>query len=93
MDGLEGIRPKPPSLKEWLRGIRAQVSLLLEHGHPEALSYPIGRVWEEAELVVERINSLEATRATLFQMAASTLLSQKAHRHFSETLQKMTGAK
>jgi len=47
-------------MKEWLWAIRGQVSLLLEHGHQNAQSYPIGMVWDEATIVAGRINATDA---------------------------------
>lgn len=66
-------------------GLRRQVSLLLDHGHREARFYPVGMVWEEARIVVERMNQEEASRTALLQMAGSAVMSKKA----SQTLQKI----
>jgi len=66
------------------------VSLLIEHGHVDARYYTIGRVFEEAELVVERINGLEATRAVLLQMAVASILSKKAAKGFQEAIRRLT---
>lgn len=71
--------------------VRRQVSLLLDHGHPEARRYPIGIVWDEAELVVERLNGRIATEAVLTQMAVSSVLSEKAGKQFNKMVKKLSG--
>jgi hypothetical protein len=65
------------------------VSLLLDHGHPDASAYPVGQVWDEASLVVERLNGLEATRAILVQMAVSSVLSKEAGAEFSKAIKRL----
>ncbi|QPZ53311.1 tail protein [Achromobacter phage vB_AchrS_AchV4] len=60
------------------------VSLLLDHGHSEATEYPIGMLWDEGDLVVERLNGQAITEAVLFQMAAGSLLSKDAAREFKK---------
>lgn len=52
-------------------GIREKVSLLLDHGHPEAWSYPLGLVVQETTIIVDRENQREALRARLIQAAVS----------------------
>lgn len=68
------------------------MSLLLDHGHADAQSYPIGMVFVEAELVVERINNAHATTAILLQTAVSSLLSKKGSSAFQTQIKKLTGA-
>jgi hypothetical protein len=70
--------------------VRRQVSLLLDHGHPHASHYPIGTVWLEAYLVVERLNRLAITEAAYIQMAVSSLFSKDAARDFSKTVKRLT---
>lgn len=70
-------------------GIRRQVSLLLDHGHPLAAFYPLCLVWSEAELVTTRLNGFEATRAVLLQMAVSTLFSNKAAGAFKKEIKRL----
>lgn len=41
------------------------MSQLLDHGHRYAESYYVGKVWEENQLVVDRINRNHATSATV----------------------------
>lgn len=44
------------------------MSLLLANGHPEAHRYSISRVFEEAELIVERENARMAEAASMLDM-------------------------
>lgn len=67
-------------------GIRRQVSLLLSEGHPDAPHYPIGMVWDEARLAVERINRFHATQAVLVQQAVSSILSKDGAKEFKKTI-------
>ncbi|QPC91450.1 hypothetical protein [Mesorhizobium sp. INR15] len=46
---------------------------MVDHGHPDALSYPIWKVFEEASFVVKRINAHMAMQTSLLQMALSTI--------------------
>jgi hypothetical protein len=46
-------------------------------------------VWDEAAIVVRHINHLEATRATLLQMAVSSVLSKEAGKLFRETVNRL----
>jgi hypothetical protein len=67
------------------------VSLLIDHGHPEAMSYPVGMVWDESRLVIERLNGFEVTRATLLQMAVSSMFSKEAGDAFRKELLRLNG--
>ena len=42
---------------------------MLDHGHPEATSYPIGLIWFEAQIIKDRENSLMASQSSLFNQA------------------------
>lgn len=64
---------------------------MLEHGHTQARDYPVGMVWDEAEIVVERVNGLEATRAIFIQLAAASVMSKKAAGEFSKQIKRLTG--
>jgi len=46
-------------------------------------------VWDEALLVAERLNGLEATRAILLQAAVSSLFSEEAGREFGDLIEKL----
>lgn len=41
---------------------------------------------DEHNLVVERLNGLEVTRATLLQLAVSSILSKKAGKEFDKNI-------
>ncbi|RWO06286.1 MAG: hypothetical protein EOS07_21845 [Mesorhizobium sp.] len=49
------------------------MSLLLDHGHPTALTYPVWMVFAEASYVVKRINAQMASEISLLQMALSSI--------------------
>ena len=49
------------------------MSLLLANGHPDAWSYPLGFLFQEAGIVVERLNTQAATDASLLQLAISSI--------------------
>lgn len=49
--------------------------MLLDHGHPNALAYPIWMIFAEADRVVRRLNFDHATRASLLLMALSSIPS------------------
>lgn len=65
------------------------MSLLLDHGHPHARHYPIGMVWDEATLVVERMNREAASNTALLQLAAGSLLSKDAGKQLKKTLKEL----
>jgi hypothetical protein len=70
--------------------LRGQVSQLLSHGHTDAPFYPVGMVWDEARLVERNVNRLEATRATLLQMAVSSVLSEEAGKEFKKVIERLS---
>lgn len=47
-------------------------------------------VWDETNLVVDRLNGQEATRAVLLQMAVSSVLSKEAGKKFDKMIKRMT---
>lgn len=58
----------------------------MEHGHSEARFYPLGKLLDEANIVVERVNALEVTRATLLQLAISGILYKKSGELFQKKI-------
>jgi hypothetical protein len=56
-----------------MEGVRRQISLLLDHGHPRAMLYPVWMVSAEAEIVVSRLNAQMATQISLMQMTLSSI--------------------
>lgn len=71
-------------------GLRKQVSLLLDHGHQYARFYPVGWVWEESQIVVERINREEASRTALLQVAGSAVMSKDGAKLLKQVLKELT---
>ena len=69
-------QPRPRRLTDRVWDVREQCSLLLDHGHPDAWSYPVGQVFVEADFVVRRMNVRSANEALLAQMAVSTIPNQ-----------------
>jgi hypothetical protein len=65
------------------------VSLLLDHGHPRAREYPISMVWDEANLVSERWNSEEITRANLLLSAISANLGKAGKSQFDKNIKQL----
>jgi len=59
---------------------------LLGNGHPEARGYPLSMLLDEHNIVVERLNGLEVTRATLTRLAVSAILSKQAGREFDKNI-------
>ena len=47
-------------------------------------------VWEEALLVVERLNQVAVTEALFVQMAVSSLLSKDGAKQFSKLVKRLT---
>lgn len=62
----------------------------MEHGHREATEYPLGMLWVESQLVVDRLNNSEVTRAVLLQLAVGSLLSKKTGVEFKKTIKRLT---
>lgn len=72
-------------------GLREQVSLLLAHGHSQPHRYPIGVLWEEVQIVRQRLNGQMATEALLTMMAVSSVISEKAGVEFNKVLNRLSG--
>ncbi|ERP95695.1 hypothetical protein Q669_29440 [Labrenzia sp. C1B10] len=53
--------------------------------------YPVGVVWVEAGWAAIHDNRAEATRATLLQLAVSSVLSKKAQKQFNKQVKKLAG--
>lgn len=62
----------------------------MANGHPDAVQYPIHKVWEEADLVTSRLNQVMATETLLLQMAVSSLFNKEAGREFSKIIKRLT---
>lgn len=59
------------------RNLRVAVSLLLSEGHRNANRYALAKVWYEAQIVRERVNSRIATEVTLMHAAMVAIMSPK----------------
>lgn len=76
-----------------------QVSLLRSEGHPEAAFYPLGRIYEEAELVVERQNRNIGTLGILMEAVISaqpnpvvkTASTKSMRRRFNDLIKNLMG--
>lgn len=55
------------------------------------MSYPLGMIWDEVQLVTERLNGLEASRAVLTQLAVSSVISKEAGTEFRKAVDKLIG--
>lgn len=60
------------------------MSLLLEAGHPEARHYPLGMLYDESNLVIERRNASIVTDSQLRNLSAMGVFSKKARTEFSK---------
>lgn len=75
-------------------GIRRQVSLLKANGHPDASDYPIGMMFDEARLVVDRQNREMATIGVVIQSATATTgmtAGKEAGNHFKRLIEDLNG--
>lgn len=59
---------------------------MLSHNHLDAFDYPLGRVYDESNFIVERENTRIITEADLVQLAVSGILSPKARTAFTKRL-------
>jgi hypothetical protein len=65
------------------------VSLLLEAGHAEAYHYPLGRLFDEVNMVIERRNGIIATETQLRREAVGALFSRKLSGSYRRLLKKL----
>lgn len=72
--------------------MRRRVSLLLGNGHAGVAQYPLAKVYREAAVVEERLNSAAVTNAVLTQMAVASLLSKEAGKEFKKLIELIGGA-
>lgn len=62
------------------------MSLLLSEGHATARRYPIIVVWQEAQIVRERVNQRHITETVLMQAVAAATMSKKGGKHLADLL-------
>lgn len=58
-------------------------------GHPDAIHYTLGRLYDEANLVIERDNNRIITEAQLAQTAVAGILSEKARSAFTKHIKSL----
>lgn len=58
----------------------------MSSGHPNAASYPLDLLYEEASLVVERKNREDAMHAVYLQCAVATMVSKEAGKEFKNMI-------
>lgn len=64
----------------WLWGLRRKRNLLLANGHPNAGLYTLGKLNDEAALVIERENNRLANEAVMLKSAAAAIFSEDGHK-------------
>lgn len=64
---------------------------MLANGHPEAWHYPLGRLSDEAHLIVERDNMRIASEAIALKAAAAAVMTEDGAEHFNELIETLTG--
>lgn len=62
----------------------------MAHGHPDARFYPLGMVWEEASIVVERINNEAASNTALLQIAGAAVMGKPGLQQLKKVLKELT---
>lgn len=67
------------------------MSLLVDHGHPQANRYPIPMLGAEANLVVERLNRQTVTDTVMIRRAISSVLSKEGGKDFDEAVKELNG--
>ncbi len=63
----------------------------MANGHPKAPRYPAGKVFMEAEFVVERLNRDLATQFTLMQLTIGSVFNKKSGGKFTKTIKDLGG--
>lgn len=65
----------------------------MDHGHLRAREYPIGMVWEEVRIVVDRMRSDNAMRAILMRAAISATKTEDAASAFDKMIGELLDGK
>ena len=58
-------------------------------GHPDAIHYTLGQLYDEANLVIERDNNRIVTEAQLAQMGVAGILSAKSRAAFTKQIKSL----
>lgn len=66
------------------------MSLLLSEGHANAYYYPIGRLYDESNIVTERNNAKMSLQTVLAQHAHGAVSSRKGGSALQKVLRKLT---
>jgi uncharacterized protein HemY len=53
------------------------------------MHYPIGRVWEEAELIVQRLNQQAASNTSLMRIAVGAVISKEGAQLLDKVLKEL----
>lgn len=61
----------------------------MANGHPRAREYPLGMVWEEARIVVNRQTAEHASRALLYRAAISATKSKEGAEAFDKLIKEL----
>lgn len=71
--------------------IRENLSLLLDHGHTVAWTYPLGMVADESAIIVKRDNARIASEAIALRSAGISIMSGKSET-FEQLIDGLMGA-
>lgn len=61
----------------------------MAHGHADAIHYSLGRLYDENNLIIERVNGQIVTEAQLAQHGVGAILSTKARKAFAEMTKRL----
>lgn len=67
------------------------MSLLVDHGHPQANRYPVPMLKAEERLVVQRLNQRTVTEAVMIRRAIGSVLSAEGGKDFNEAVEELNG--
>lgn len=62
---------------------------MIASGHSDAIHYPLGQLYDESNLVVERENNRIITEAQLAQMGIAAILSAKSRAAFTKQIKSL----
>lgn len=62
----------------------------MAEGHPQARLYPLGMLWEEMQIVVERKNSDAASEAALLHVVGTAVMSKKGLDNLKKVVKELT---
>lgn len=62
------------------------MNLALSQGHAEAWHYPLGMLYDECDLIIERENNRIITEAQTLQLAMASMFGNEGRKAFTERL-------